>query len=274
MNRLASSLPLCILALTACDESMLSQADDPPDAGSSAADADVDPEDAGSPPDAIDPLVATEPVYLHTNRRLYSYDPMSNVATRIGNFHTESGSLADMVDIAINLDGYIFGGTANADIFRVDPRDGSCRYVTTSDMSLTGMTFLSDGRLVAAGEGVAIIDLESGFITEELVGSREHDYRTSGDIIGLPDGALYWAVEGQIGEGDGLVRIDPQTDEVRFLGSGSVSALYGLGYAYGTLYGFSPEGIVAILDTTTGTVVEQRPLEGRWFGATTNPVLW
>ena len=270
-------VPVLFIGFVACESDGLFPAIEPEDSGV-LTDTGVeppDPVDAGAMPDA-DPELATEPVYVHTDNRLYSYDPMSNEATFVGTFHTEGGSLrGDVVDIAIDLQGRLFAGTQNRDIFRVDPRDASCLYMSTTDVGLTGMTFLSDGRLVTAGSEVAVVDLDTGLTVEELVPDEPYD--TVGDIIGLPDGALYWSVQGvppPVGDGvDGLVRIDPETGEVHYVGALSVNLL-GLAYAYDKLYGFGPSGIAVVLDSSNAAVLEERTVEGRWFGATTNPVLW
>lgn len=239
--------------------------------------------DAGTP-DSGEPPPAMEPVYIHTGQTLYSYDPATNTTARIGDFFLATGQLEDMVDIAIDSEGRLFGGTRQAGsqadsnrIYQIDPQTAECRYRFTYDDTLHGLTFLPDGRLVIAGERVSVVDPISGQQLLEFPSANA--YETSGDIVGLPDGLLYWTVRGQrrmdgTYDSDGVVRIDPATGNLSWLGNAAVSRIYGLGYANGQLFGFSSSGIVVTIEPINGAVIRQAPLAGRWFGATTNPVVW
>ncbi len=212
-------------------------------------------------------VVATESVYINTSDILYSYAPASNRTTRIGTF-LEGGRAVTggMTDIAISLDGIMFGGSFTT-LYRVNPATAECTRVGALDDEMTGLTFVSDGRLVGAGAAVSIVDTSTGALTTLV---RRGEYATSGDIIGLPDGMLYWTVTG----GDDLVQIDPATGDTRRMGSVSVSGVYGLGYADGALLGFTSSGEAIVMDTTTGRSTGSSRLSGTWWGATTNPVLW
>ncbi len=288
-SRLAlAALPVLLLA---CESDPLYERPLPRDGGVTA------PRDGGPPPitpdagfvdagtpDSGEPPPAMEPVYIHTGQTLYSYDPATNTTARIGDFFVTSGQLEDMVDIAIDREGRLYGGTRQAGsqadanrIYQIDPETAECRYRFSYDDTLHGMTFLPDGRLVIAGERVSVVDPISGQQLLEFPSANA--YQTSGDIVGLPDGLLYWTVRGerrQNGsyESDGVVRIDPVTGNISWLGAAAVTAIYGLGYANGQLFGFSSSGVVVTIEPINGTVIRQAPLAGRWFGATTNPVLW
>lgn len=274
LSLLASAGPL------GCDGDALSVAPELPDAGFE------EPVDAGFPdtglvfpdaaagfPDAAEPPPAREPIYIHTGDTLYSYDPETHIADPIGMFRSASGPITDMADIAIDLDGRMFGGTVEQVVYAIDPSTGFCRRRFEFDDRLNGLTFLSDGTLVVAGERVSLIDPGSGRMIREMVGAER--YETSGDIVGLPDGKLYWTVRGERnGNGDRVIRIDPETGRAEELGVTNVQRIYGLGYADGILYGFSSDGVVVHIDATTGVVIRERSLSARWWGATTNPVLW
>ena len=211
--------------------------------------------------------VATEAVYINTDSTLYSFDPATGVAMRIGDFLEGREPVAGgMTDIAISLDGIMYGGSFDA-LYRINPSTGECTFVATLDDTMTGLTFVSDGRLVGAGEAVSFVDTRTGRLTTLVPGG---EYSTSGDIIGLPDGMLYWTVTG----GDQLVQVDPDSGDTRRRGTIGVSAIYGLGYAYGDLYGFTSAGEIVTIDPTTGRPGSTEALSGRWWGATTNPVLW
>jgi hypothetical protein len=234
--------------------------------------------DAGVEPDAGFPPPAVEPVYIHTGTTLFSYAPESNAIQRIGDFHDRNGPLArQMVDIAIDLNGTMYGGTREPggeatgnEVFLIDPETGFCTLRFIFDDTLHGMTFLPDGRLVIAGEQVSVVDPNDGAVLLEFPAAR--DYQTSGDIVGLPDGKLYWTVVG--GNTDQVVRIDPASGRITNLGDARLKSIFGLGYAENQLFGFSSTGYVVVINPTNGAVLRQERLDGRWYGATTNPVRW
>ena len=234
--------------------------------------------DTGVEPDAGFPPPAKEPVYIHTGTTLYSYEPDTNAPLRIGDFHDRNGPLArQMVDIAIDLNGTMYGGTREPggeavgnEVFLIDPETGFCTLRFLFDDTLHGMTFLPDGRLVIAGEQVSVVEPSNGSVLLEFPAAR--DYETSGDIVGLPDGKLYWTVRGA--DTDQVVRIDPASGRITALGDARLKSIFGLGYAEDQLFGFSSTGFVVVINPTNGAVLRQERLDGRWYGATTNPVRW
>jgi len=269
------------LLCSACDDTILHVAPDPVDTGVVIVDAAPPAVDAGHiTPDAgfadaePPPMRALEPIYIHTGNTLFSYDPLSNSATTIGDFHDRNGPIEGVVDIAIDLDGKMFGGTRDQKIYFIDAATGFCDFRFDFDDILHGLTFLADGSLVVAGERVSIVNPITGQVQIEIVAAR--DYETSGDIVGLPDGKLYWTVrnQGPQASGDGVVRISPLSGRIDWLGEASVQGIYGLGYSEDKLYGFSTAGVVVTIDPESGDVLRSLALEGRWWGATTNPVHW
>lgn len=217
------------------------------------------PDDTGVP--------ATESIYINTADDLYSFEPTTGVATRIGTFREGGGTISGgMTDIAISLDGIMYGVSFDA-LYKIDPTNAECTYVASVADSLTGLAFVSDGRLVGAGSAVSVVDTRTGRLTT-IVPAGE--YQTSGDIIGLPDGNLYWTVTG----GDDLVRVDPTTGDTRRIGSVGQYGIYGLGYANGDLYGFASGNVMLVIDPATARGGADQTLRGSWWGAATNPVLW
>ncbi len=213
--------------------------------------------------------VATEAVYLNTSSELYSYDTATSTAVRIAPFTYGGSPLTDVVDIAIDLSGHMFGTTFSA-LYSVNPATAECTYIADVAESLTGLTFVSDGRLVGAGSSVSFVDTTTGALTP-LFGSGR--WSTSGDIIGLPDGKLYWTVYGD-GSGDELIQIDPTTGHAVDIGSTGTASIWGLGYAAGAMLGFTDGGKVIDIDPATAMGSHYRTTAGSWWGATTNPVLW
>ena len=135
--------------------------------------------------------------------------------------------------------------------------------------NINGLTALSDGRLVIAGNGVAIYDVTTHQLST-LVAPNE--YQTSGDIIALPDGYLYWSVNANAG--NQLLKINPSTGAVTLVGTLSYSGVWGLGYANNTFYGFDSSGAVFQIDPATAQTTHQVNTGISWYGAATNPVLW
>jgi hypothetical protein len=281
-------LCLGLLACLACEKDVLFQDPTPPDSGvhpDAAVEMDAGFADAGLPDarpvtDAGVPPAA-EPVYIQTGSTLYSYDPTANRAVRVGDFRDDRGPIELMVDIAIDRDGTMYGGVSEHvgegnyenRIYLINPETAFCTYLFEFDDQLNGMAFLDDGRLVIAGERVTVIDPQDG---QPLVSWPSTDqYETSGDVVGLPDGKLYWTVRGaDPGDADRVVRIDPATGMTRVIGDASLAGIFGLGYADGVLFGFTSRGEVVRLDPESGGVIAVQALDGRWYGATTNPVLW
>jgi hypothetical protein len=213
--------------------------------------------------------IATEAVYLNTSSELYSYDTTTSAAVLIAPFTSEGWPLTDVVDIAIDLSGHMYGTTFSA-LYSVNPTTAECTYIADVAESLTGLTFVSDGRLVGAGPSVSFVDTTTGALTPLLASGR---WSTSGDIIGLPDGKLYWTVYGD-GSGDELIQIDPNTGNAVDIGSTGTSSIWGLGYAAGAMIGFTDGGKVIDIDPATASASHYRATTGSWWGATTNPVLW
>jgi len=275
--RARSTLALTLL-LGACSDYQLdahksdelggTEDDVPVDTGT---DSDTDTDtDAGTDDDAV-VETAKAPTYVNTSDALYAWDPDGELEL-IAEFWSSEGPVQDITDIAIDTEGYIYG-CSNATLYRIHAETGQALGIASLDARLAGLTFVSDGRLVGAGDGVYLIDPASGSF-QTLV--PEGEYVTSGDIVGLPDGLLYWTVWGEDdGEPDRLIVIDPDTGRTVDRGDAGVERIFGLGYADGVLYGFTDAATVVRIDPDFGGSTQERPLgAGGWWGATTNPVRW
>jgi len=211
---------------------------------------------------------ATEPIYINEGATLWSWDPEGEL-TAVGTF----SSVERMTDIAISPDGQLWGCTFDA-LYTIDPETADTTWAADLDETLHGLTFISDGRMVGAGDGVWIIDPVTGVVSDTLVSPGE--YSTSGDIVGLPDGLLYWTIWGSdYGEPDRLAVVDPDGG-MAVRGEVEVDRVFGLGFAYGDLYGFTDAGDWVEINADLGGLRRQGPLPGNdgWWGATTNPVRW
>jgi hypothetical protein len=228
-------------------------------------------DDTGDPAVDIPVETAAAPTYVNTANTLYAWDPDGELEV-VADLWAAVGTVPNITDIAIDLDGHIYGCSSSA-LFRIHAETGETIQIAELDVYLAGLTFVSDGRLVGAGEGVWFIDTTTGALTDLV---REGRYETSGDIIGLPDGLLYWTVWGEDDDADQLIVIDPDTGQTMHRGDTGVPRIFGLGYAGGTLYGFTDTATVIAIDPDFGGGTGERPLgtDGGWWGATTNPVRW
>jgi hypothetical protein len=217
---------------------------------------------------------ATAPIYLNDASTLYTFDVATKKATKVAGFKSGVFPISDMFDIGIDLNGLLVG-ISSGTLYTINPNTAQAQTLaTTSQTGANGLTFLPDGRLVVAGEKVEIFDRNTKQFTT-LVASGK--YSTSGDIVGLPDGKLYWAVSGSTS--DQLVKIDPSTGGTTLIGDIGVSKVWGLSYAAdavngGVLYGFTSDGKYLKIDPTTGRGSAVTSLSGTWYGAATNPTKW
>lgn len=246
----------------------------------------AEPEPTPPPPALTEPPPAAEPVYIHSGEALYRFDPETRQAHLIGPFRAPHGDITRMVDIAIDRDGRMFGGEtervsgqSHHRVYRIDPETGACRFVFTHNDALNGLAFLDSGELITAGERISIVDPDSGQVLDDVV-DETSPYQTSGDIVGLPDGYLYWTIEDpepskrNSEQRDAVVRLDPNTGDTTLLNLAPFKNIFGLGYAFGTLFGFTSDGHAVEILPEDGAIVRTFELEGSWWGATTNPVLW
>jgi hypothetical protein len=224
--------------------------------------------DTGEPRDTGSIALAT--VYANTSDTLYEIEPATGEVTEVGQFHQGGEVVEYFTDIAIDLAGHIYGGTFDA-LYRIDPDSAEVTKLCDVDVSMMALTFTSRGELIAGGDhSIHRIDLGSCEATALVENSP---YDTSGDLVGLPDGYLYWTVWGS-GDGDELVRVDPNTGGAAWMGVIGHEKLFGLGYHAGELYGFSSNGsIVEVSPSSAGGELVCVARQG-WWGATTNPVVW
>ncbi len=272
------------LILTGCTEYAISGAvednlgteeDDIIDVGAPSRDTELSPdtgEDDPGDPTEEEPPPADAPVYANTGGELFEVEPTTGARSLIGTFiDTTSGEeITPFVDIAIDLSGRMYGGTWDT-LYRIDPTTGLVRAVCELDVDMVALTFTSDGELIAGGdEGINRIDVASCQVTPLVVGGN---YLTSGDLVGLPDGYLYWTVEGD--SRDDLIRVDPDTGATSYIGNTGYSEIFGLGYDAGELFGFNSYGeTVLISSSTAATTLLTSDADVSWYGATTNPVQW
>lgn len=270
--------PLMIV-FVACQEYELYQpnrGEDPIDTGTAPdTDTEIDTEtDTGTPIDTgTPPGVADAPVYANTSDQLFEVEPETGARVLVGSFRLGSQPVSGMVDIAIDLSGRMFGGTSDA-LYQIDASNASLSKVCDTDLNPYALAFTSDGVLFA-GADTEIVSVSLPDCNARPL-ATSGGYSTSGDLVGLPDGFLYWTVRGTGSDApDELVRVDPVTGAAFWVGTLTEDRLYGLGYDEGQLYGFSSNGIILRIDPLNATSsIVSVDLSTSWWGATTNPVVW
>jgi hypothetical protein len=259
------------------------------------------------------PARATLVSYANDSASLFGWSPVQNQLSTVGKFWVLGSGYGSgigddgMADIAISpaaagAQGGELYGVSFHDLYRIDATTARCERLSTrsSDEFFNALTFLPDGRLiVAGGSGVWELDKTSGAIKATLV-APGGQYQSSGDIIALPDGNLYWTVRGASrGAPDRLVRIltaggaSTPAIEVVLEDVGTDDSAYGLAYEddffTGRLYVFSTDKSVRAYDVDKDyggyalTFDRNIPLSGNaacsgdgcvFWGATTNPAKW
>lgn len=299
------SSPLLVLAVAACSPDYY-VTKDPDDAPVDPVDSDlaapvdteppvdtdappVDETDADPPVDetALPEVPAEYPMYAHTRDTLYRVDPANGVATLIGPFSLPGGTSPEIVDIAIDLQGRLYGGSnrtgsaTNRTVYRIDPTTASLTRVceTPENVDLAAMTFTSDGRLIVGSVGSLLeIDLTRNCRTTTLF--QQEGWVTAGDVVGLPGGLVYWTLQNTVLDNKLAVvdLTDPAGADGRIVGTVDAERVFGLAYdeADGALYGFSARfGRIVRIDPRNADVTQLDEDEDlSWWGATTNPVLW
>ena len=244
------------------DETGVDDTAEPSDTGD---DQDTDPNNETEPPPA------EAPVYAHDPNTLFEVKPGSGERVPLGEFSIDGQPVGDsFIDIAIDLDGNMFGATFLA-LYQINPTNAVAKKLCDVDLDMVAMTFSSDGELFVGGsDGIQIVNVVNCRATPLAVGGG---YQTSGDLVGLPDGYLYWTVRGS--SRDELVRVDPLSGQTTWIGSIGFSQIFGLGYDDGVLYGFNSYGETISIDPRTAaasSLVSDGDIS--WYGATTNPVQW
>jgi hypothetical protein len=214
--------------------------------------------------------IAEAPVYANTRDTLYEVVPDSGDTIPIGRFASASGAAVDtMVDIAIDPSGRMYGGSGET-LYRIDPTTAAVRAACTVDVAMTALASDDDGFLYAGG-GNRIERIDPDTCAQTTLVSHPV-YQTSGDLVGLPDGFLYWTIIGS--SSDELVKVSPRSGSTELIGRVGADRLYGLGYSEGSLYGFSEDREIVRIDPATGSTSLLVPTSLEWWGATTNPVAW
>ena len=227
--------------------------------------------DDDTPPD---PWVADAYLYAHTGDDLFAVAPEAPWdLTWVSTFHRVGGEpLPNFTDLAVNLWGGMYAVSTNA-IWHVAPGTGEAELVLESSGEFfVALTFLADGTLLLGGQhDLFVVDLD--LPSYEPVVTME-EWTWDGDMVGLPDGLLYCAMRGDGDTESTLVVYDYGGGGIVRTGPTGQGSLFGVGYALGTLFGFTDGGGILTLDQNSGAATVVATPGEAFYGAATNPVRW
>jgi hypothetical protein len=183
-------------------------------------------------------------VFGHSASVLYRLDPDTKQITTVGTFSNCDGSV---IDIALDKDSNLYGTTPNG-LFRINKTNAACMLVKSGSYP-NSLSFIPAGTLdpnVEAlvgynGSNYIRIDPITGNVSD--VGDLgPNGFSSSGDIVSVKGGGTFLTVNGD-GCGDCLVEVDPKTGSViKEWGPLNYSAVYGIAFWAGSVYGFTDAG--------------------------------
>lgn len=177
-----------------------------------------------------------------SNGNLYDLDVTTNTSTLIGN----TGVV--MFDIALDpISGVLYGVSGGGTLYSINTTTAAASAIGPSGAFINGLTFDSSGTLFGSG-GTGLYSLNLGTGAASLVGNT--GFNSSGDIAFDSSGNLYLSATS--GGADLLVAVNSVTGAGSLIGSIGYSAVYGLNFSGGTLYGFTLDGRTLTINTTTG----------------------
>ena len=188
-------------------------------------------------------------VFGHSRTTLYRLNPETKDVGIVANF---SGCADDIVDIAIDGQGVIFGATDTA-LYRIDKESAACTLVSEGAYP-NSLSFVPAGTLDPNVEALVgylddqyiRIDVSTGDVTE--IGSPwNNTYVSSGDIVSVKNGPTFLTIKDadpDTGDcGDCLVEISPVTGAIiRNFQDVGYSKVFGAAFWAGSVYGFTNDG--------------------------------
>jgi hypothetical protein len=207
-------------------------------------------------------------VFVQSKDTLYKLDPDTKALTKVGKFSGVSGSV---VDIALNADGEMYGTTTDA-LYKIDKTTGASTKVGTGGTGKypNSLSFAPVGTVESDRE-VLVGYLDSAYISIDPTTGATDVIRpnalgeglvSSGDIVSITEGDFltYLTVKpldpndctgecAKCKDNDCLYEVDPATGEkISNLGTTNRTAVFGLAFWAGTLYGISSDGKLFQID--------------------------
>ena len=194
--------------------------------------------------------------FAHTRRELYAIDPYRKTIRRVGSLGSN-----DFFDIDTHPDGRLFGiGTSGGyRLAEIDSSSGTYRVIG----ALSGVLGTANGLCIdAAGRGYITsgnqlyeVDVDTAVVRRAP--STMGSFSSSGDCVfdrkgndlymtSRPSGSIFAS------RMDELVFIQASTGEAARVGDTGFSNIWGLTFAWDTLYGVTSTGQLIEIDTGTG----------------------
>jgi hypothetical protein len=181
-------------------------------------------------------------VYAHSPDTLYKVDPVAKTMTTIAPFN----GCSSVIDLAIDQNQKAFVTTFGG-VYHLDLTNADCTLIATGSYP-NSLSFVPVGTLdplVEAmvgyfGSQYVRIDTTTGNVT--TVGALTNGFVSSGDIVSVKGGGTFLTVNGN-GCSDCLLQVNPKTGAmIQNYGTVNHSAVYGIAFWAGTVYGFDNAG--------------------------------
>ncbi|MBM75314.1 MAG: hypothetical protein CMK59_07925 [Proteobacteria bacterium] len=184
-------------------------------------------------------------VYAHSSSMLYKINPFT--------FESEEvTSVPGLFDFDTDLEGNLYG-ISPVSLYLYDTNSQSWNLIGAlghSGGTLNGFAISNSGHgFATAGSNLYRVDLTSGQAT--LVGTMDSGFVSSGDCVTDKEDNLYMT-SGTNGL-DTLIRINGETAEAFAVGDTGFADIWGLTFAWGTLYGFTGSGELLEINPVTGS---------------------
>ena len=215
-------------------------------------------------------------VFGHTASELYRLDPETKAVTLVNTFN----GCNTVIDIALDKDSKLVATSVDG-VYVVDKLTAACTLIQTGDYP-NSLSFIPAGTLdpnVEAlvgyrGDEYVRIDPQSGSI-QSLGYLGGNGLFSSGDVVSVKGGSSYLTVTGNDCPTDCLVEIDPSTGAlITNWGPLGYSAVYGIAFWAGSVYGFDAAGNLFEVTFTGGvmttTLIEQTGTSFYGAGSTTS----
>lgn len=213
-------------------------------------------------------------LWANSSSALYRVDPVTFEPTLVGPF-----SVDEMTDIAVMPDGTLYA-ISRMSLYRVDASTARPALVSQLDwpsIGLNALTFLPDGRLLAADNGtgkVVSIDPRTGAVVP--IGQFGQLLASSGDLVAV-EGVMYGVSsthpDGMDASGNNLLlTVDATTGLATVVGFIGFGRVYGLAYAGGRVIGFCETGEIIEVDVQTARGKLLVASDVSWWGAGMSPL--
>ncbi len=215
-------------------------------------------------------------VFGHTASELYRLDPETKAVSLVNTFN----GCNTVIDIALDKDSKLVATSVDG-VYVVDKLTAACTLIEIGDYP-NSLSFIPAGTLdpnVEAlvgyrGDEYVRIDPQSGSI-QSIGYLGGNGLFSSGDVVSVKGGSSYLTVTGNDCPTDCLVEINPSTGAmITNWGPLGYSAVYGIAFWAGSVYGFDAAGNLFEVTFTGGvmttTLIEQTGTSFYGAGSTTS----